>query len=316
MIYILGDKNRKINDLLVKSANEIASSLNKKVRLIFIDSEIKDYEKNYAVDEIVLLKNKDFNIYDYEKYTRAFLSIIDENVDLILFSSSDINREIASILSSRLNKTLLSNSTDIKVENNEIVGIRPSLDGSSFSKFKLEGDKPYLITVKSATISDKIEKKEISDIDIIEIKDEKNTLEILEINEIKEKSVNIKDAEIIFSGGRGLLNDDSFMDLRTLAKKFNAEVAGSRPTVDLKWISAKEQVGQTGSFVKPKVYLAFGISGAIQHIAGMGQSQNIIAINNNKNSPIFKYANYGIVADANSIIRNMLNILEKENANR
>ena len=122
-------------------------------------------------------------------------------------------------------------------------------------------------------------------------------------------SNDIKDAPLIFAGGRGLMNEQSFEALRRLADFFDASVGASRPVVDCGWAGPSEQIGQTGSFVHPKVYLAFGISGAIQHLAGMKNSQCIIAVNTNLNSPIFQYCDYGIRRDANSIIRNLLQIL-------
>lgn len=122
-------------------------------------------------------------------------------------------------------------------------------------------------------------------------------------------SNDIKDAPLIFAGGRSLMNEQSFEALRRLADFFDASVGASRPVVDCGWAGPSEQIGQTGSFVHPKVYLAFGISGAIQHLADMKNSQCIIAVNTNLNSPIFQYCDYGIRGDANSIIRNLLQIL-------
>ena len=106
------------------------------------------------------------------------------------------------------------------------------------------------------------------------------------------------------------MNEESFDALRRLAEKYGASVGASRPMVDQGWASWGEQIGQTGSIVKPAVYVAFGISGAVQHITGIEKSQNIIAVNLNKEAPIFRYANYGAASDDNSIIRNMLNLLE------
>ena len=108
------------------------------------------------------------------------------------------------------------------------------------------------------------------------------------------------------------MNEESFDALRKLADKYGASVGASRPMVDQGWATWDEQIGQTGSIVKPKVYLAFGISGAVQHITGIEKSQNIIAVNLNRNSPIFRYAGYGAYSDDNSIIRNMLNLIDDQ----
>lgn len=127
----------------------------------------------------------------------------------------------------------------------------------------------------------------------------------------EEQGSSVNDAKLIFSGGRGMQSAEAFCDLRALAHLYGGAVGGSRPVVDRGWASVQEQIGQTGQFVHPRVYLAFGISGAVQHLAGMRESDVIIAINNNRNSPIYHYCDYGIQADANSIIRNMLHLLRE-----
>lgn len=317
MIYIIGDSNRKINNELVSKARELSLDLKEEVSIIFIDSSMKDIHKNYDVDEIILLKNENFVNYDYESYSKALIEFLeDKDASIVLFSSNQRYREIAAILSVRIDRALLTDCTNIMIEEDSIVAIKPSLDGSSFSKYKFNGEHPYLILVKSVEVKKEVSNKKISEIKVIDSNYFNNeNVKILDIEKDLNNVVDIKDADIIFAGGRGLLNEDSFLDLRKLAKEFNASIGGSRPTVDLGWARVDEQIGQTGSFVKPKVYIAFGISGAIQHIAGMGESEYIISVNNNRNSPIYKYSDYGVVADANSIIRNMLNILKEKNTN-
>lgn len=317
MIYIIGDSNRKINNELVLKARELSLDLEEKIAILFIDEDVKDIHKNYDVDEIILLKNEKFINYDYEAYSKTLIEFLkDKNASIVLFSSNQRYREVAAILSVRMDRALLTDCTNIMIEEDNIVAIKPSLDGSSFSKYKFKGEHPYLILVKSVEVKNKISVEKISNVNIIPVQYfENKDVKILDIEKDINNIVDIKDADIIFAGGRGLLNEDSFLDLRKLAKEFNASIGGSRPTVDLGWARVDEQVGQTGSFVKPKVYVAFGISGAIQHIAGMGESEYIISVNNNRNSPIYKYSDYGVVADANSIIRNMLNILKEKNTN-
>ncbi len=311
MIYVLGDKNIKSNIALIGKANELAKKFDNIVKIIFIDDKVRDYQKGYKVDETILIKTREGNLYDYEIYSKNLLSIIDEKVDLIIFPSNEVYREIAAILSIRLNSTLLTEATDLRVEENKLIGMRPSIGGDSFSEFTFK-DRPYLITSKSLVYSDESTKLENYNIDEININNEKRAYDIEEVINFEQKVKDIKDADIIFAGGRGLLGEENFKELRKLASFYNGSVAGSRPTVDQGYIKVTEQVGQTGSFVKPNVYLAFGISGAIQHIAGMKDSKKIIVINNNKSSNIFKFADYAIVADANSIIRNMINILQRE----
>lgn len=198
--------------------------------------------------------------------------------DYILLPSTPLFREAAAEMAVRLSASLLTDCIALSVDNGRLQGLRPSLDGKSFSHYAFSASAPGKIVFVRKIIHENVSK-------------------------------DIKDAPLIFAGGRGLMNEQSFEALRRLADFFDASVGVSRPVVDCGWAGPSEQIGQTGSFVHPKVYLAFGISGAIQHLAGMKNSQCIIAVNTNLNSPIFQYYDYGIRGDANSIIRNLLQIL-------
>lgn len=198
--------------------------------------------------------------------------------DYILLPSTPLFREAAAEIAVRLSASLLTDCIALSVDNGRLQGLRPSLDGKSFSHYAFSASAPGKIVFVRKIIHENVSK-------------------------------DIKDAPLIFTGGRGLMNEQSFEALRRLADFFDASVGASRPVVDCGWAGPSEQIGQTGSFVHPKVYLAFGIFGAIQHLAGMKNSQCIIAVNTNLNSPIFQYCDYGIRGDANSIIRNLLQIL-------
>lgn len=198
--------------------------------------------------------------------------------DYILLPSTPLFRETAAEIAVRLSASLLTDCIALSVDNGRLQGLRPSLDGKSFSHYAFSASAPGKIVFVRKIIHENVSK-------------------------------DIKDAPLIFAGGRGLMNEQSFEALRRLADFFDASVGASRPVVDCGWAGPSEQIGQTGSFVHPKVYLAFGIFGAIQHLAGMKNSQCIIAVNTNLNSPIFQYCDYGIRGDANSIIRNLLQIL-------
>lgn len=198
--------------------------------------------------------------------------------DYILLPSTPLFREVAAEIAVRLSASLLTDCIALSVDNGRLQGLRPSLDGKSFSHYAFSASAPGKIVFVRKIIHENVSK-------------------------------DIKDAPLIFAGGRGLMNEQSFEALRRLADFFDASVGASRPVVDCGWAGPSEQIGQTGSFVHPKVYLAFGIFGAIQHLAGMKNSQCIIAVNTTLNSPIFQYCDYGIRGDANSIIRNLLQIL-------
>ena len=212
--------------------------------------------------------------------------------DYILLPSTPLFREAAAEIAVRLSASLLTDCIALSVDNGRLQGLRPSLDGKSFSHYAFSASAP-------GNTAEKFPGNHAAPGKIVFVR------KIIHENVSKD----IKDAPLIFAGGRGLMNEQSFEALRRLADFFDASVGASRPVVDCGWAGPSEQIGQIGSVVHPKVYLAFGISGAIQHLAGMKNSQCIIAVNTNLNSPIFQYYDYGIRGDANSIIRNLLQIL-------
>ena len=249
--------------------------------------------------------------------------IEDNNRILTLIPSTPSFRELAALISVRKGHPLISDCTEIRTEDGTTFAIKPSLDGKSFSKYQLEEDTSYVVLLKTSDAADKLidSSESVQTISEEEAYQEllyplelpRDEVNVTNVEKSSSTGVHVRDAEIIFSGGRGIMNEESFDALRRLADKYGASVGASRPMVDQGWATWDEQIGQTGSIVKPKVYVAFGISGAVQHITGIEKSQNIIAVNLNKDSPIFRYASHGAYADDNSIIRNMLNLLTETN---
>ena len=273
--------------------------------------------------------------------------IKDNNRKLTLIPSTPSFREMAAVVSVRTGEPLISDCTEIWHEDNSVFARKPSLDGKNFSKYKLDDGVSYVVLLKTSDAADKLLERyrnkenqsknnqeahlgqdnqgpNDSSIEIILIPYEdgfkellypldcpRDEIKVTNVEKPKASGVHVKDAELIFSGGRGIMNKESFDALRKLAALYGASVGASRPMVDQGWATWDEQIGQTGSIVTPKVYVAFGISGAVQHITGIEKSQNIIAVNLNKTSPIFRYADYGVYSDDNSIIRNMLNLIEE-----
>ena len=248
--------------------------------------------------------------------------IKENNRILTLIPSTPSFREMAACLAVRTHSPLISDCTEIWKEEETIYARKPSLDGKNFSKYTLDKETSYIILLKTSGAEEglinALDKANIKEIDDTRAYEEllfplslpQDDMAVTDVEVSSSKGVHVRDAELIFAGGRGIMNEESFDALRKLAELYGASVGASRPMVDQGWATWDEQIGQTGSIVKPKVYVAFGISGAVQHITGIEKSQNIIAINLNKDSPIFRYAAYGAYADDNSIIRNMLNIIQ------
>ena len=238
--------------------------------------------------------------------------------NITIMPSNIYFREMGAVWAVRNNMALISDCTELWSEDSgsgvKTFARKPSVDGKNFTKYELDEDKEYLILMRSSDganeFIDSFKDKSVTLVSEADAAVFDEDIEVIKISENKEFRKDIKDAELIFSGGRGIMNEESFEALRELAKRYDASIGASRPMVDQGWAAWEEQVGQTGSIVKPKVYVAFGISGAVQHITGIEKSQNIIAVNLNKTSPIFRYSNYGAYSDDNSIIRNMLNIID------
>ena len=330
MIYVIGEKNSRQTIQLIEKALEISEQLPHQTVTLF----------NIDTAKITLSDG----ISEYFK---------NRNADYILLPSTPLFREIAAEMTVKMSAALLTDCISLSVDKGILKGIRPSLDGKSFSHYTFPDNQTAVIVVRDTDVTEP-RRDWIQQITIIAfpgntISENDSPVSCSSVNGApvnstsdntaqkytekctKHKSAasgetvfvkriihpdsakDIKDAQLIFAGGRGLMNEQSFKELRKLADIFDASIGASRPVVDCGWAEPSEQVGQTGSFVHPKVYLAFGISGAIQHLAGMKNSQCIIAVNNNRNSPIFQYCDYGICADANSIIRNLLHILQADN---
>ena len=243
----------------------------------------------------------------------------DEKRILTLIPSTPSLREMAAALSVRTGQPLISDCTELWEEDGTVFARKPSLDGKNFSKYELEEKTSYIILLKGSVdfVPSKAEVSEIPDEDgfkelLYPVELPRDEAKVINVDESEFSGVHVRDAELIFAGGRGIMNQESFQALRKLAELFGASIGASRPMVDQGWATWEEQIGQTGSIVKPKVYVAFGISGAVQHITGIEKSQNIIAVNLNKEAPIFRHASFGVYADDNSIIRNMINIVEEQ----
>ncbi len=225
-----------------------------------------------------------------------------EHPDLILFPSTFAARDVQARLVGKLGVGVIANATNIAFDGDSM-RVSVPYGAESIGTVTLDGDGPAIVQVrpKSFTAEAVGGSAEVRKIDIA-VDQAACRVKILETVEQSAEGPNLEEASIIVSGGRGLGKAENFAVVEALAKELGAAVGASRAVVDAGWIPYSHQVGQTGKTVKPELYVACGISGAIQHIAGMGSSKHIIAVNTDPDAPIFEHADLGVVGDALTVI--------------
>ena len=248
--------------------------------------------------------DKVFKIDDFKNFDAIKETIINHKINTIVSPNINLFKELASKISIKLNFSITSNVLEI-VDNNSIIS--SIFTGKAESQINVDNENRIYLLNKNIIDSKEFDKK----VDIIRIDSkisQKDNFEILDQTLIEE-DISLNDADIVISAGRGLKGPENWKMIEELAKKLNAATACSKPVSDAGWRPHHEHVGQTGLKISPKIYFAIGISGAIQHLAGVNSSKTIIVINNDPDAPFFKAADYGIVGDAFEIIPEIINSL-------
>lgn len=324
-VYIEQHEN-KIADVsleLLGKAGQLAKKLNVKVGAILIGNKVKDLCKTifaYGADKVYLVEDTSFSFYTTLPYAKAVVELIKKyQPQIVLYGATTTGRDIAPRIASELKTGLTADCTDLQIgdysskdkEYKDILyQIRPAFGGNIIATIVCPDHKPQMATVREGVMKMNTPDNSRSG-EIIEHKVE-ITKELLLTEVIKrfqqEKTVNLKGANIIVAGGIGVGSKENFQLIHNLAHTIGAEVGASRAAVDAGFVSKDHQVGQTGTTVRPKLYIAVGISGSIQHMAGMKESNRIIAINSDPNAPIFQIAHYGIVGDLNEVIPKFIEV--------
>ncbi|MFL3001022.1 MAG: electron transfer flavoprotein subunit alpha/FixB family protein [Cytophagales bacterium] len=248
--------------------------------------------------------DKVFKIDDFKNFDAIKETIINHKINTIVSPNINLFKELASKISIKLNFSITSNVLEI-VDNNSIIS--SIFTGKAESQINVDNENRIYLLNKNIIDSKEFDKK----VDIIRIDSkisQNDNFEILEQTLIEE-DISLNDADIVISAGRGLKGPENWKMIEELAKKLNAATACSKPVSDAGWRPHHEHVGQTGLKISPKIYFAIGISGAIQHLAGVNSSKTIIVINNDPDAPFFKAADYGIVGDAFEVIPKIINSL-------
>ncbi|MGE4589302.1 MAG: FAD-binding protein [Acidaminococcaceae bacterium] len=308
-----GEPCRVGYELLGKASELAAKSGQRCCAVVICDEELKATGELFAAgaDVVYVVNDKIYGDYNTELYTNAFCELVEEyKPSALLVGATADGRDFAPRVAARLKTGLCADCTALDIsENNIVQWTRPALGGNILATILCEDTRPQMGTVRPKVF--KVKKVASScKGEVIHYK-VKNIIaaktELVRKDPVCSTGIcKIEDAEIICSGGRGMGAADKFKYLEELAGLLGGSVGGSRAVVDEGWISHPQQVGQSGKTVTPKIYFAFGISGAVQHIAGMHDSDVIIAINKDPNAPIFKVASYGIVGDVNVILPKLI----------
>ncbi len=303
---------QKIAYELLGVGRRIADTLGEPLVALLVGSKITDAQAKdliaHGADTVILADDPAFAVYMTEPYAKAMALAIDSYKPGIVFTgATTIGRDLAPRVSARMKTGLTADCTGLEVEEEtrNLLMTRPAFGGNIMATIICPEHRPQMSTVRPGVMRklDRDEKRtgEIRRL-AVNIGASDLNVEILEVVVEKTAKKNIEEANVLVSGGRGLGTEDNFKKLNSVAAELGGLVSASRAVVDAGWATQDRQVGQTGKTVRPDVYIACGISGMIQHIAGMEDSEFIVAINKNSGAPIFEYADVGIVTDVNKLV--------------
>lgn len=316
------DKNiEKVSLELIGKAKELAAVINTTVTAVMLGYQMDEQaaELNYyGADKVIYVDDKNLDIYMTEPYTYSLVEIINNNKpEIMLFGATAIGRDLAPRVSARVKTGLTADCTGLEInveENNNLMMTRPAFGGNIMATIVCPDHRPQMATVRPGVMKQlPVNRTKTVNVEKLSLNIPKEcfNVEILDVIKQVQEKMKIEDAKVIVSGGRGVGKPENFAMLEELAELLGGTVSASRAAVDAGWIAKDRQVGQTGKTVRPNLYIACGISGAIQHIAGMEESDLIIAINKDEYAPIFEVADVSIVGDIAKIIPQFIEELKK-----
>ena len=307
---------------LIGEGKRLAKDLDTDVTAVLVGSGVKalaDELAAYGADKVIVVDDPELKDYRTEPYAHALASVINEyKPDIMLVGATAIGRDLGPTVSARVATGLTADCTSLEIgdfpinaipgqeqKHNQLLMTRPAFGGNTIATIACPDNRPQMATVRPGVMQ-KLDKVEGAKAEVIEFNPgftpNNRYVEILEVSKAVSDIKDIMDAKILVSGGRGVGSPENFKLLEDLAEAIGGQVSCSRAVVDSGWKPKELQVGQTGKTVRPHLYFAIGISGAIQHVAGMEESDIIIAINKDETAPIFDVADYGIVGDLNKIV--------------
>lgn len=312
---------QKVSLELIGKARSLAAELNVQVWAALLGgkgiAEKAQTLIHYGADAVVVVEADELEEYLTAPYAKALREVIAKyEPQIVLYGATSIGRDLAPRVSAMSHTGLTADCTklDVEAETGLLLMTRPAFGGNIMATIVCKNHRPQMATVRPGVMqaleADCSRTGEIYT-EQVTFSEADKKVKILKVIKGDKKTVDITEAKVLVAGGRGLGSADKFAMLKELADELGGEVASSRANVDAGWISHDRQVGQTGKTVHPKLYVACGISGAIQHLAGMEESEYIVAINKDKTAPIFDVADLGIVGDLNQIVPKLIEALKK-----
>ena len=325
-VYVFAQQvDNKISGIayeLLGKAKELAAPLQTEVTAVLIGSDVKslaDSLAEYGADKVIVVDDPELKEYRTEPYAHALSSVINEfKPDIMLVGATAIGRDLGPTVSARVATGLTADCTVLEIGDfplvaipgkeqlhNQLLMTRPAFGGNTIATIACPNNRPQMATVRPGVMQ-KIDPIKGAKAEVIEFNPgftpNNKYVTIKEVVKAVSNAKDIMDAKVLVSGGRGVGSAENFAMLEELAEVLGGQVSCSRAVVDSGWKPKDLQVGQTGKTVRPNLYFAIGISGAIQHVAGMEESDIIVAINKDEDAPIFDVADYGVVGDLNKIV--------------
>lgn len=318
-VVVLGEsrdgKLRNVTFEAIAAAHEVADG--GEVIGVLIGDHVKDQADEllyYGADHVMIVEHPHLSYYTSDGFAQALQAILDQvNPDAVLFGHTSIGKDLSPKIAARLQTGLISDAIDVSVTGEHLVSTRPIYSGKAFEKV-ISTDRLLLATIRPNNVAplerDASRSGEVTPVSV----DIQNLRTIVkEVIKKTSEGVDLSEAKVIVAGGRGVKSKEGFEPLKELAQTLGAAVGASRGACDADYCDYALQIGQTGKVVTPDLYIACGISGAIQHLAGMSNSKVIVAINKDPEAEIFKIADYGIVGDLFEVVPLLNEELKKMN---
>lgn len=306
---------QKVSLELLGEGKKMAEKLGVKLTALLLGNNVKALAKDltaHGADEVLLVENELLAHYTTDGYTKVICDLVNEYKPEILFiGATFIGRDLGPRVAARLQTGLTADCTelDIDAEGKFLLATRPAFGGNLMATIACTDHRPQMATVRPGVFS-ALPKNESNNGTVKEVatslKAEDVRTKVVEVKKVSKEVADITEANVLVSGGRGVGCKETFKLLQELAEVMGGTVAASRAAIENEWLDKDYQVGQTGKTVRPNIYIACGISGAIQHVAGMQESDIIIAINKDADAPIMKMADYAIVGDLNKVLPEMI----------